>query len=258
MTVRIAMWSGPRNISTALMRSWGARADCAVSDEPLYAHYLGWLGRTDPSARDAHPVWREVVASQSTDWREVVRTLTGPAPGGRGVWYQKHMAHHLTPEMIEQGGREAMASMRHVMLIRDPGEMITSFVKVIAAPTPEHLGLPQQVELGRWLERHTGEHPAVVDAEDVLRDPAGVLRGLCARLGVAYDGAMLSWEPGPRATDGVWGPHWYSSVYETTGFGPWRRKDERVPERLAEVHRVCLGLYEQLAAHRITTAAAAG
>ncbi len=245
--VRIAMWSGPRNISTALMRSWGSRADTAVSDEPLYAHYLSCLS---PGDRAVHPGAEDVMRSQPTDWREVVSWLTGPAPGGAGVWYQKHMAHHLTPGM----DRAWTLGLGNCFLIREPAEMITSFVKVIPEPRAEDLGLPQQVELFEFVRERAGGAPPVIDSRDVLENPRGMLGALCARLGVAFDGAMLSWAPGPRPEDGVWAPHWYGNVYESTGFSPYRAKDEPVPERLAGVHAACQELYDRLAAHKIAPA----
>ncbi len=244
-TTRIAMWSGPRNISTALMRSWGSRADTAVCDEPLYAHYLSTLA---PGACAAHPGAGDVMRSQPTDWREVVAALAGPAPGDKPVWYQKHMAHHLTPGM----DRGWLLGLANCFLIRDPAEMITSFIRVIPEPSAEDLGLPQQVALFEFVRERTGRAPPVIDSRDVLEDPRGVLGALCARLGVAFDEAMLSWAPGARPEDGVWAPHWYAGVYRSTGFAPYRPKDERVPERLTGVREVCEDLYGRLAAHKIT------
>ncbi len=238
--IRIGMWSGPRNISTALMRSFGARADCAVSDEPLYAHYLKVTGYDHP-ARD------EIIAEHEWDWQLVTRALTGPVPGGRSVWYQKQMSHHLTPEC----GRKWILGLTNVFLIRDPAEMITSFIKIIPDPTPEDLGLPQQVELFDWLYKKTGRKPAVIDSRDVLENPGPMLQALCAHVGIPWDNAMLAWKAGPRDADGVWGPHWYGSVYESTGFGPYRSKGEAVPEHLAGVLAECQDLYDQLALHRL-------
>lgn len=239
------MWSGPRNISTALLRSWEARGDCAVSDEPLYAHYLSTL---PPENRRRHPAWGDVLASQPTDWRRAVAELTGPVPGGRAVWYQKHMAHHLTPEI----GRGWLEGLVNCFLVRDPAAMIVSFIKIIAEPTPEDLGLPQQVELFDWIRARTGIAPPVLDSRDVLANPAGMLRALCARAGVAFREEMLSWAPGPRDTDGVWAPHWYASVYASTGFQPERTRRELVPERLEPVLAACRALYDRLYAHRLT------
>ncbi len=238
------MWSGPRNISTALMRSWGARPDCFVSDEPLYAHYLSELNE---NKRREHPVYDEVMRSQPTDWREVAAQLTGSIPNGKSIWYQKMMSHHLT----EGIGRDWIAELTNCFLIRDPAAMITSFIKIIDSPTPEDLGLPQQVELFEWLQREKGTTPVVVDSRDVLIDPAGVLTKVCERVGVPFDHAMLGWESGTREEDGVWAPHWYSSVYESTGFAPYEPKHERVPERLAGVLEVCRDLYDQLAVHKL-------
>lgn len=242
--VRVAMWSGPRNISTALMRSWGNRPDSAVSDEPLYAHYLSSV---DSLVRESHPGWEDVITSQPTDWREVVAQLTGPVPGGKRIWYQKQMSHHLTADM----SRDWLLGMHNCFLIRDPREMITSFIKVIPDPRPEDLGLPQQVELFEWLRSHNGQTPAVIDSRDVLENPRGVLSQLCDHVGIVFDEAMLSWEAGPRPEDGVWASHWYSSVEQSTGFGPFKSKNEEVPPRLSGVHLECQDLYDVLAQYKL-------
>lgn len=242
--VRIAMWSGPRNISTAMMRSWGARGDCVVSDEPLYGHYLSTL---DEAKRATHPAYQEVMDSQGVDCAAVIERLTGDVPGGKRVWYQKHMAHHLTAGMEW----DWIMKLKNCFLIRDPAAMITSFIKVIENPTPEDLGLPQLMRIFEWVERDTGSVPAVIDSRDVLKDPAGVLGRLCERVGVEFDEAMLSWESGDRDSDGVWGPHWYSSVYASTGFSPYVEKDEAVPARLRGVLDECRAMYDVLARNTI-------
>jgi hypothetical protein len=241
------MWSGPRNISTALMRSWGSRPDTAVVDEPLYGHYLRSLG---PAKRATHPAADAIIAAMDCDAASVARTLTGPVPGGKPIWYQKQMAHHVTPGM-DLGWIDGLTNC---FLIRDPAAMIVSFVKVIPNPTPEDLGLPQQVMLFERIKTRTGRTPAVIDSGGVLRDPEGALKALCHGIGVPFDEAMLSWAPGPRPEDGVWAPHWYASVERSTGFEPFRPRTEPVPERLAGVLDKCRGLYETLAAHRITGA----
>lgn len=241
------MWSGPRNISTALMRSWGSRPDTAVVDEPLYGHYLRSL---DPAKRATHPAADAIIAAMDCDAASVARTLTGPVPGGRPIWYQKHMAHHVTPGM-DLGWIDGLTNC---FLIRDPAAMIVSFIKVIPNPTPEDLGLPQQVALFERVRAFAGTAPPVIDSADVLGDPRATLSALCARVGVPFDDAMLSWTPGPRPEDGVWAPHWYQSVERSTGFEPFRPRTDPVPERLAGVLDACRGLYETLAAHRITGA----
>ena len=241
MSTRIAMWSGPRNISTALMRSFGARPDTHVSDEPLYAHYLHATGRP-------HPLAREIIATHESDWRKVVAELAGPVPEGRAVWYQKHMAHHLLPA-IE---RDWLADLEHAFLIREPRAMLASLaLKLDGELGLEDTGLPQQVELFQWLWERRGEPPAVVDSRDVQAEPALVLRRLCARLGIDYTERMLSWESGPRPTDGCWGPYWYGRTLDSTGFAPYRATEVELPESLEELARACADLFGELHEHAI-------
>jgi hypothetical protein len=234
MTTRIAMWSGPRNISTAMMRSFGARPDTVVVDEPLYAHYLAVTGID-------HPGRDEILASQPTRWQDVAEQLTGPLPGDPAVHYQKHMTHHLLPEI----GRDWLGGLTHAFLIRDPAHVVASYAKVRGAPTLEDLGYPQQAEIFRSFGG------PVIDSADVLRDPAGTLTGLCEALGIAFDPAMLTWAPGPRATDGVWAPFWYASVQASTGFAPYRPAPADVPPRLRGLVDAAQPYYDELARHRL-------
>lgn len=239
---RIAMWSGPRNISTAMMRSWEARGDCAVSDEPLYAHYLRARPDVDHPSRD------EIIARCETDWRKVVAELTGPPPGGRRVWYQKHMTHHLLPQ-VDRGW---IGELSNAFLIRDPAEMIISLAKVTPSPTVADTGLPQQVELFNDVRARTGRTPPVIDARDVLMNPAGVLAALCGSLGVEYTERMRRWPAGPRESDGVWARHWYAAVERSTGFEPYQPREEAVPARLQPVLTECRAYYNTMQAHRLT------
>jgi hypothetical protein len=233
--VRIAMWSGPRTLSTATMRSWGNRRDTVVVDEPLYAYYLAATGLDHPG-RDA------VLASQPTDWRVVVRDLTeDPLPAGATISYQKHMTHHVLPEV----DLDALGGLRHAFLIRDPRRLLASYAKVREQPTLADLGLERQVAL---LRRFGGP---VLDADDLLRDPEGRLRALCAALDVPFDPVMLSWPAGPRDTDGVWAPHWYASVEASTGFGPYREAPADLPAPLEDLAEVCRPYYDELASRRI-------
>lgn len=232
--IKIASWSGPRNISTAMMRSWENRADTFVCDEPLYAHYLVEHGLD-------HPGREQILEHGDTDARSVIEWLTGPNPEGRRVFYQKHMAHHL----IDDVPRDWFAGLAHVFLIRDPVAMLLSLDKVVPDPTPLDTGLPQQIELFRTL-RARGVEPPVVDSRDVLEQPEAMLRVLCSALELPFDTAMLSWPAGPRDTDGIWAPHWYASVEKTTGFAPWVDRQQQLPERLEAVHRKIEPLYAEL------------
>ena len=237
--LRVAMWSGPRNISTAMMRAFGNRPDATVVDEPLYAHYLQQTGAPHPGAE-------EVIASQDTDWRAVVGWLTGPIPDGHALWYQKHMTHHL----LDHIERDWVLQLRNAFLIRSPREMLASLARVLAEPTLADTGLPQQVALYEWLcER--GLRPPVVDARDVLREPVRVLAALCASLGLEFTEAMLQWPAGSRETDGVWARHWYSSVTNSLGFTPWRDREVELPAVVAPLLAPCEALYERMYYERI-------
>jgi Sulfotransferase domain len=238
--LRIAMWSGPRNISTALLRAWGNRPDTFVCDEPFYAHYLVRTGV-------AHPGADEVIRHQENDWRKVADWLTGPVPEGKAVFYQKHMAHHLLPDM----GRDWLERVSNCFLIREPREMLTSLVHFLPEPALADTGLPQQVEIFRQVRARGGRTPPVVDARDVLEDPRGTLGLLCEALGVAFTEAMLSWPPGRRPTDGVWAKYWYAAVEKSTSFAPCAARPDPVPERLRGLHAQCEELYHQLHAHRL-------
>jgi hypothetical protein len=233
MTTRVAMWSGPRNISTAMMRSFGARPGTLVVDEPFYAHYLAVTGLD-------HPGRDEVLAGQPQRWEDVAAELTGPLPPGVTLQYQKHMTHHLLPDM----GRSWMTGLTHAFLIRDPAHVVASYSRVRGEPTLEDLGYPQQLEIFR---AHGGP---VVDSADVLRDPAGTLSRLCAGLGLDFEPAMLRWPAGRRETDGVWAPFWYATVEASTGFGPYDPAPVEIPERLRALVEAAQPYYDELAAGR--------
>jgi hypothetical protein len=240
--LRLAMWSGPRNLSTAFMRCWENRDDTVVVDEPFYAHYLLATGID-------HPGRDEVLASQSTDWREVVRSLLGPVPAGTRVLFQKQMAHHLLPHM----GREWLSTMTHAFLIRDPHSMIASLEAKLGAFDLLQTGLPQQVEIFEHVAQRTGRAPPVIDTDDLLQRPEAMLRALCAALDVPFSARMLAWPAGRRATDGVWARHWYGRVEASTGFEPPSPGGERkpLPPALVAIEAHCRPLYERLRAHRL-------
>lgn len=237
---RIAMWSGPRNISTALMRSWGNRPDTFVCDEPLYAHYLLRTGVPHPGAE-------EVIQSQENDWRKVVAWLTKYEPPGKAIFYQKHMTHHLLPE-IE---RDWLDRVSNAFLIREPRAVVASFVRIAGTPRLEDTGLPQQLEIFHLVRQRTGRVAPVADARDVLQDPARLLQLVCTALEVDFTPAMLSWPPGPRATDGVWAKHWYHAVLESTTFQPYRPSTQPVPPGLEDLLRRAQEIYEELYAYRL-------
>ena len=243
--VRIAMWSGPRNISTAMMRSFENRADCAVWDEPFYAHYLRATGLD-------HPLAGEIIAAYECDWRAVAERCRGPAPGGAAVFYQKQMTHHMLPH-IELDWLDAMANC---FLIRDPARVLASYAERRAQVTLDDLGFTQQQRIFEHVQSRTGAIPPVLDADDVLADPKGMLTALCAAVGIAFDPGMLSWPAGRRDSDGLWAAHWYRSVEASTGFAAPAVTAKAVPDDLVTLVKAARPCYEALYPLRLCPAPA--
>jgi hypothetical protein len=239
MTIRIAMWSGPRNISTAMMRSFENRPDCAVVDEPFYAAYLAQTGLE-------HPMRDAVLASQPTDWRVVADSLVEDEPAP--VFYQKHMTHHMLPGF----GLDWSGKCLNSFLIREPEQVLASYVAKRAEVTLEDIGVVRQRELFDREADRLGKAPPVVRGADVLADPEGVLRRLCEALGVHFDDAMLSWPAGRRDTDGVWAPAWYEAVERSTGFEtPERKAAPALTDELQRIADAARPHYEALAAYKL-------
>jgi Sulfotransferase domain len=239
--VRIAMWSGPRNISTAMMRAWGNRGDTTVVDEPLYAYYLERTGKD-------HPMAAEVLAQGETNWRKISIQLTKePIPAGKRIYFQKQMTHHLLPEV----DREWIVDLTNCFLIRDPREVILSYLKKNPEPALEDLGFVQQCEIFDFVRERTNSTPPVLDAKDVLKNPERTLRALCDAARVEFDKAMLSWPSGLRETDGIWAKHWYDAVARSTSFEPYKPRTGNVPDSLREIYKRCQECYAQLYEHRL-------
>jgi hypothetical protein len=241
VTIRIAMWSGPRNLSTAMMRSFGSRTDTFVSDEPFYGCFL----RT--TAAD-HPMRDETIASMDCNWSSVMETLREDAPDGSPIWYQKHMWHHMAGPI----GYADFEGFRHAFLIREPERMIASYLRKREAAAFEDFGLERQAEFFEREAQRLGRAPPVIDANDVLENPGGILSKLCGALGISWDPAMLHWAPGRRDTDGVWAAHWYNAVERSTGFGPPETGKVQLPAEAQRLAERCRRYYDRLAVHRLT------
>lgn len=231
-TLRINLWSGPRNVSTALMYSFAERSDTRVVDEPLYAHYLRVSGAD-------HPGREAVLASQENDGEKVVREVVLGACD-KPVLFMKQMAHHLVDL-----DRSFLAQTANVILTRDPTEMLPSLAENLPTPSLRDTGYAMQTSLLHEL-RALGQDPAVLDAREVLLDPRGVLGELCRRLAIPFEASMLTWKAGARPEDGVWAPHWYASVHRSTGFQEYRRKSTPFPERLEALLEACRPHYQEL------------
>lgn len=238
MTIRIAMWSGPRNISTAMMRSFENRPDCAVVDEPFYAAYLAETGLD-------HPMRDEVLAAQPTDWRAVAEGL---AATGGDLAYEKHMAHHMLPGF----GLEWVRGCRNAFLIRDPAEVLASYVAKRGEVTLDDIGIVQQRAIFEREADRLGKAPPVVRGADVTADPRGTLSRLCEALGIGFSDAMLNWPAGARDSDGVWAPAWYDSVWKSTGFStPERTAYPPLPDDLRRIADAARPHYEAMLTHRL-------
>jgi hypothetical protein len=241
-TIRIAMWSGPRNISTAMMRSFGARPDTHVIDEPFYAAYLAASGAD-------HPMREDVLASQPVDWREVVHGLLADPPLARRICYQKHMTHHMLPGF----GLDWMKECSNAFLIRDPELVLASYTAKRSEVTLADIGFVQQADIFAREADRLGKAPPVVEGIDVLRDPAEVLSKLCAALGIPWTEEMLSWPAGRRETDGVWAPAWYDAVEKSTGFGPPQEETRpRLSDDLRRIADEARPHYEALAKWKLS------
>jgi hypothetical protein len=236
------MWSGPRNISTALMRAWENRPDAWVVDEPLYAHYL-------TQVTVSHPGVAEVIAHHECDWQKVVAGLTGPIPHGRPIYYQKHMAHHWLPHL--RG--DWVLRLQNAFLIRHPAELLTSLAAKMGLPILRDTGLPQQLEIFGLIRERTGVLPPVLDAEDVLSDPRGTLTRFCRAMGVPFSERMLAWPAGRRATDGIWARYWYDTVERSTGFEPYQPRARTVAPALEPLLAECLPYFEELSRYRLSS-----
>ncbi|MGD0189644.1 MAG: HAD family hydrolase [Rhizomicrobium sp.] len=242
-TIRIAMWSGPRNISTAMMRSFENRADTGVVDEPFYAAYLAATGID-------HPLRAETLAAYSSDWRDAEKIVLGPAPEGQPIFYQKHMTHHMLPEF----GRNWVDACRNAFLIRAPEDVLSSYVEKREDVTLADIGFMQQGEIFEREADRLGFAPPVIDAADVLAEPVKTLSALCAALDIPFSGRMLAWPAGKRATDGVWAPAWYDAVERSTGFARPETSKHRPPLRddLKTTAGIARPIYERLKTFKLT------
>ena len=229
------MWSGPRNVSTALMRSWENRADTFVSDEPFYAFYL--------TQNDIdHPGREEIIANQSTDWKEVAHDCTSITDGSHTVHYQKHMTQH----MLSSISLDWLSSVNSVFLLRSPAEVVSSFSKVIPDLTPADLGFEQQHRLYKHVKHYIDSEPLIINSKDLLTNPRVVLTTICERCNIKFDEQMLSWPAGSRDSDGIWAKHWYANVEKSTGFAPYTERSICLDNNQQKVAELCEPFYAEL------------
>jgi hypothetical protein len=233
------MWSGPRNISTAMMRSFSSRADCAVTDEPFYGAYLKLTG-------EPHAMADDIIADMNCDWQSVSATMRGAIPGGKPVWYQKHMSHHMEGPV----GIDDFPDHVHVFLVRDPDLMVASYRQKNELKSADQLGFARLVEYHDRISDRLGRAAPVVDSNRLLVDPEKGLRALCSAIGIEWDPAMLSWPQGPHPSDGIWATHWYNAVWNSSSFGPPTKPTE-LGARERAIADQCRAHYETLCRHCI-------
>ena len=238
--MHLAVWSGPRNLSTALMYSFAARGDCAVWDEPFYAAYLAATGID-------HPMRDEVIAAGECDPQKVASACVGPIPGGASLFYEKHMTLHMIPAFDRSFMRECV----NVFLIRHPARVVASYSRQRASVTLDDIGFTQQADLFDEVAAFNGLTPVVVDSSDIRADPGGVLARLCAAVGIEYTDRMTRWPAGGHPSDGVWAPHWYEAVHRSTGFESAEGPLPNLTGDAADLAALAMPSYERLRARAI-------
>ena len=230
----IACWSGPRNISTALMRSWSSRKDSFVSDEPFYAHYL-------KKNQINHPMSEEIINSYPTSYDSIVKLITSTIPKNKKIWYQKHMAHHID----ESSNLDWTKGMKNAILLRHPSLVINSFSKKFKLNDSKQLGYEQQYIIYQYLKSQN-KKVFIVDAEVFLDDPEQYLRNWCRFLKIKFDKNMLKWDKNFNRFDGLWGKHWYKNVNNSTGFEKNRASTKKIPDKYSTIYDESMIFYNKL------------
>ncbi|MAV56211.1 MAG: sulfotransferase family protein [Candidatus Pelagibacter sp.] len=232
--MRIACWSGPRNISTALMRSWSSREDSFVSDEPFYAYYL-------KERKLKHPMYRKIIDYYPDKYNDVVRGLTSKIPNGKKIWYQKHMAHHL----IDLNNIDWIKNFENCILIRHPEDVINSYVKKNTLNNIDELGYPQQYKIIKYLDS-IGKKFIVIDSTILLNNPEKILSQWCSSIALEFDISMLQWKKGNHPQDGIWWKHWYDNVITTTHFQKFSKNQNELDQKYQSIYNEALDYYNKL------------
>ena len=230
------MWSGPRNISTAMMRSFSSRSDTYVSDEPFYANYLMRTGID-------HPGREEIIESYDTDYDSVISDLQNDIPDNKSIWYQKHMAQHIDPT----DNLNWTNNFLNCLLIRNPNEVIPSFLQKSSITDLDELGYSQQLKL---LKYHDYKIPTV-DAKDILLNPKSMLTKICSFFKIEFEKEMLFWNQGSHPQDGIWGKYWYDRLWESTTFSTYKENTSFVDDQYKDLLEKCTIIYNELYKYRI-------
>ena len=232
--MRIACWSGPRNISTALMRSWSSRKDVFISDEPFYAYYL-------KERQLKHPMYKEIIDYYPDKYDDIVRGISSEIPSGKKHWYQKHMAHHL----IDLSNIDWIKNFENCILIRNPKNVINSYVKKNTLNHVDELGYPQQYKIMKYLDS-IGKKFIVIDSTILLNNPKKILSQWCSSIGLEFDSSMLQWKKGNHPQDGIWWKHWYDNVINTTHFQKFSSNENQLDQKYQSIYDEALDYYNKL------------
>ena len=227
----VACWSGPRNISTALMRSWSSRSDTFVTDEPFYAYYLN-------ETKLKHPMHMEIINKYSTDYIKIVNYLNSKTPDGKKIWYQKHMAHHI----LNLNDIEWITNFENCILLRHPKEVISSYSNKNKLNSFEELGYRQQYEIIKLLKKKNKSF-IIIDSSELLQNPAKVLGAWCKKINIKYEQSMLNWKKGNHINDGIWWKSWYDNVIKTTGFQKYKKKDINIESEYDSIYNESMKYY---------------
>ena len=230
----VSCWSGPRNISTALMRSWSSRKDTFVTDEPFYAYYL-------KETKLKHPLYKEIINKYSSNYDEVVNYLISRIPKDKKIWYQKHMAHHI----FDFNNIEWVNNCENCILLRHPKEVISSYSKKNKLNSVEELGYPQQYEIIKYLKKINKSY-VIIDSSELLKNPEKVLSNWCMKINIKFDKSMLTWEKGNYVSDGIWWKSWYDNVIKTTGFKEYEKKDINIENKYDSIYNESMKYYSYL------------
>ena len=230
----VSCWSGPRNISTALMRSWSSRKDTFVTDEPFYAYYL-------KETKLKHPLYKEIIHKYSSNYDEVVNYLINKIPRGKKIWYQKHMAHHI----FDFNNIEWINNCENCILLRDPKEVISSYSQKNKLNSVEELGYPQQYEIIKYLKKINRSY-IVIDSSELLKNPEKVLSDWCKNINIKFDKSMLRWQRGNYVSDGIWWKSWYDNVINTTRFQKYEKKDINIENKYDSIYNESMKYYSYL------------
>lgn len=230
----VACWSGPRNISTALMRSWSSRKDTSVTDEPFYAYYL-------KETQIKHPMHEKIINRYLSDYDEIVDYLINKVPNQKHIWYQKHMAHHL----INLTKIDWIKKCENCILLRHPKEVISSYTAKNKLNSITELGYPQQFEIAKFL-KESNQRFKIIDSEDLLKNPKEVLFDWCESINIKFDESMLQWKKGSHLNDGIWWQHWYNNVIKTSGFRKYQKKDISIENKYDSIYNESMKYYSYL------------